>query len=495
MSSPGFYNSYNMKRPFLLSAFLSACLTLSAQPALRGPVDTLDFKQADFEWHVTPRYDYSQTLMGKLFLSQAHYDQRFKLRDNGKQTNYMDCAQALEAIKAMDAITLGLPKIIYLVGWQYNGHDSKYPAFFECNEAVKAPGDSDARESILKLMEEAKKYNTAVSFHINMFNCYDDSPLFEKYVQDDVLAKHESGEYVHSDWGWAVSYARDWATGNAQARLDKLCELFPIAEAGTLHIDAFHSSTPMPLVEGDEIVIRYVSPISPYHGLTKQDELNAQLNIIKYLDSKGIDVTSEFCPGEAFFGYLPAVWHKHEMKYYLSRTERQMGHTNSWNIVFGRNVNPESVFKDGGETMAQKAETFKREFCKKSLPFLYISHLTPICYYYGTENDDKAAQFTEDVKTVYVDDHFYLYKGDVKLADGNDFFVPAKWVGENVVVAYSEDGYDKKEWTLPSDIKAKGSATAYVVDADGQHFSRKLRVRGRKLTLTLAPGEMVKIVF
>ena len=487
-----------MKRALLFTALLTCSALLQAQPQLTAPCDTTWYEQQEFEWHITPRYDYSQTLLGKFFLSQAHYDQRFKLRDNGKQTVYMNCAEALEAIKAMDAISLGLPKVIYLVGWQYNGHDSKYPAFFECNESIKAPGDESAHESILKLMQEAKQYNTAVSFHINMYDCYDDSPLFEKYKADDVLARYEDGDYIHSDWGWCVSYARDWATGNAQARLDSLCKIFPVAESGTLHIDAFHSRNPVPVVEGDEINIQYISPISPYHGISKAEEIAAQLNIIRYLDAKGIDVTSEYCPEYDFLGYLPAVWHKNDSEYYMLWTERQLAHTNGvpWGGVFGRNVNCEQVYRNGADTMEGKHEVFKREFCLKSVPYLYLSKLTPVAYIKGAEDENEGI-FSDDVRT-FTDgsgENFRMYKGDVKLADGGDIFIPAGWVGDNVVVAYSTEGYDKVTWTLPSEIKAKGSAKAFFIDAEGEHSAGAVKVRGRKVTLSLKPGEMLELKF
>ncbi len=487
-----------MKKRILLLAVTFYCIVfVQAQPQLTGQIDTLCFKQADFQWHVTPRHDYSQTLMGKLFLSQAHWDEKFKLHDNGKQTNYMNCDEALEAIIAMDNITLHLPKIIYLVGWQYNGHDSKYPAFFECNEAIKSPGDSTAYESVLKLMAKAKKYNTAVSFHINMFNCFEDSPLFEKYKKDDVLARYEGGAYIHSDWGWTISYARDWTTGNAQERLDKLCNLFPISESGTLHIDAFHSSIPVPVVEGDKVEIRNMTPISPYHHLTKEDEVNAQLNIIKYLDAKGIDVTSEYCPVEDFVGYMPAVWHKHEQYLYLSRTEKQMGHTNAGTMgdVFGRNVNPEAVFKNTEGTMHDKAMAFKKEFCKSSLPYFYISSLTPVFYLKSKSCNDASAQFSGGVRTYFVDGKFSLYKEGIILADDGDIFIPARWVGDNIVVAYSDKGYENRVWTLPSEIKTNGKAKIYDIDPGGEHYVGIVKIKEGKVTLSLLAQEMIKIVF
>lgn len=40
-------------------------------------------------------------------------------------------ADALEIIRQVDAMTLGIQKIIYLVGWQYHGHDDKYPDFLK----------------------------------------------------------------------------------------------------------------------------------------------------------------------------------------------------------------------------------------------------------------------------------------------------------------------------------------------------------------------------
>ena len=191
---------------FIGFSFLSLSLTIAACCCsvnkdvkdadvfkLEGTTDTLLFKQAPFQWRVTPRYDYSKVYVTKLFLCQSEYDKEYlgayKMRDNGSQTVYMTCEQALEAIKGMDALTPGLQKIVYLVGWQYNGHDSKYPAFFEGNMGIKREDDDDPLDSVRWLMEEARNYNTAVSLHINLFDAFDDSPLFEKYVKEDVLAR------------------------------------------------------------------------------------------------------------------------------------------------------------------------------------------------------------------------------------------------------------------------------------------------------------------
>lgn len=133
----------------------------------------------DLKQVIKPKHAYHQTLTMKLFLSQALFDGKFKRKDNGTSEVALTFSQALDVIKKMDNLTLGIPKIVYLVGWQYNGHDSKYPAWFEINERLKRPEDKTALESLKWLMKEAAKYHTVVSLHINMFDAYEDSPLWD----------------------------------------------------------------------------------------------------------------------------------------------------------------------------------------------------------------------------------------------------------------------------------------------------------------------------
>ena len=65
---------------------------------------------------LTPHYQYHQCLTYKSFLC----------RKPGEVVTDLD--QSLERIKDIHAITKGIQQIVYLVGWQYDGHDSKYPA-------------------------------------------------------------------------------------------------------------------------------------------------------------------------------------------------------------------------------------------------------------------------------------------------------------------------------------------------------------------------------
>lgn len=85
---------------------------------------------------------------------------------------------ALKIIRSVDNITQGIKKIVYLVGWQGLGHDDLYPDMTAVNDHLKRDCDPDGKTSLLWLIEEAKKYNTVVSFHGNLADAYEQSPSF-----------------------------------------------------------------------------------------------------------------------------------------------------------------------------------------------------------------------------------------------------------------------------------------------------------------------------
>ncbi|MCQ2164324.1 MAG: endo-alpha-N-acetylgalactosaminidase family protein [Bacteroidales bacterium] len=499
-----------MKRIIIAIAVLAAAMSCrqTSQPAdpevfsLQGEVDTLLFSQVPFEWKVTPRHDYSKMFTTKLFLCQAEYDGdflgRYKMHDNGRQTVYLTIDQAYDVIKGMDQITLGIPKIVYLVGWQYNGHDSKYPAFFEGNEAVKRPEDEDALQSVRWLMEAAKEYNTAVSLHINMFDAFEDSPLFEKYRDADVLARKKDGSLMNSEWGYKVCYAAEWEKGLAQERIDRLCSLLPVAEAGTIHIDAFHQTAPVPFITKDgRHEVGLVSPISPWHGYTAEQDMEARANIVRYFDSKGIDVTTEgawnMTIGDISEGYFPMYFHFNSEKMSLSLTASQCNGVNCGVRAFGNNVNGEQVFMRA-ESIEAGFDAFKKGFCEKSL----------ICQYLNTfgrkaliknENGDCIGVFEDGVRTMYEEEEekMSVAKDGIILASEGDVFIPAVWLGNENIVAFSENGYTDKTWTLPSGTVLPRNAGAWTISRDGRTEFTDFKIKGRQVTLTLAPGQMVLI--
>ncbi|MCF0168259.1 MAG: hypothetical protein HUJ93_06445, partial [Bacteroidales bacterium] len=446
-----------MKRIAILIALFAAAVSCGQKPitadpevfSLQGEADTLLFKQVPFEWKVTPRYDYSKMFTTKIFLCQAEYDGDFlgkcKIHDNGRQTVYLTFNQAYELIKGIDQITLGIPKIAYLVGWQYNGHDSKYPAFFEGNEALKRPEDEDALQSVRWLMEAAKEYNTTVSLHINMFDAFDDSPLFEKYRDAGVLAKKKDGTLMNSEWGYKVCYPAEWEKGLAQERIDKLCSLLPIAEAGTIHVDAFHQTAPVPFINKEgKYQVGFISPVSPGHNYTAEQDMEARANIVKYFDSKGIDVTTEgfwnMGIGEITEGYFPMYYHFNSEAMSLSLTATQANGVNCGVRAFGTNVNGEQAFQKA-KSIEDGFEAFKKGFCQKSLISQYLNTFGRKALI-KDEHDNSIGVFEDGVRTKYEEegDKMSVAKDGIILASDGDVFIPAVWLGNNNIVAFSENG-------------------------------------------------------
>jgi hypothetical protein len=132
------------------------------------------------------RYDRTLTIKMMLALKQA----------NGRTNILLSLDQALEVLKKIDSLSVGIPKIVYVVGWQDEGHDSKYPAFFEVNAGLKRPRDATALDSLEWFMREANRYHTTVSVHINLRDAYKNSPLWQTYVDHDLLQRGVDGQLI-----------------------------------------------------------------------------------------------------------------------------------------------------------------------------------------------------------------------------------------------------------------------------------------------------------
>ena len=101
-------------------------------------------------------YDYARTMWMKMYLATPDFP-------HGTSDVKINFEQALGIMKTVDALTQGITKILYLVGWQGLGHDDCYPEMHKVNDFLKRDCDRDGRESLLWLIAEAKKYHTVVS--------------------------------------------------------------------------------------------------------------------------------------------------------------------------------------------------------------------------------------------------------------------------------------------------------------------------------------------
>ena len=223
-----------------------------------------------YKWN----YDYSKTLWMKMYLAEPDFPR-------GCSRVFITFSQALDIIKAVDHLTAGVQKILYLVGWQGLGHDDCYPEMEEVNEALKRPEDATARDSLRWLFEEAKKYHTVVSFHGNLADAYRDTPCFPRLAATNSVVNDKSGkpaviEVFNGRDAFKVSYKGYYESGLFQKNWDRFCAATPVREAGTVHLDNFCIA----------------QSLNPYTSV--EDEDKARNKMLDYIASLGIDVTSEY---------------------------------------------------------------------------------------------------------------------------------------------------------------------------------------------------------
>lgn len=137
---------------------------------------------------VRPFYHkYHQTLVLKIFCIHPKDHQG---------TPTVTFEETLEIIRKTDRLTRGIPKIMYLQGYQEGGFDQLFPAWLPVDPRLKRTEDETALDGLRWLIREARQYNTIVSLHIDMIQAYTNSPLWDKYVERDVVGRDENGEII-----------------------------------------------------------------------------------------------------------------------------------------------------------------------------------------------------------------------------------------------------------------------------------------------------------
>ncbi len=458
--------------------------------------DGREFK-ASTDVVVSPFYrDYHQALVLKLFLGmEGEPVERLANDPTFRKGHEVFCTfeEALEVIRKTDNLTRGIPKIIYLVGWQQGGHDHGYPAWSEVNPRLKRPHDATALASLRWLIREGRKHNTTVSLHLNMVDAYRHSPLWDEYVAQDCFAKDESGNLlvagiqVKGDDMYNVVYPKEWAAGLAQRRMDALIKMIPELKAGhTIHIDVFIANR-----DGGK-------SLSPWHakpengGLTPEKYVETQRQIFHYWRDRGFDVTGEGTgwahpPGEHFVGLQPMSWwyswNPMEVPESLGargRTDRE----GDGDFRFGSSMHGEEIWKADKDTLPG----FLGMFCRTTLPWYYLGRLDRLKVEAGAVHySGGVIARTEDGKKI-------IRKGPFLLRENDDLFVPALW-NPKEIVAYSRQGYTDKSWQVPADWASVKQVTVQNITLQGLASDKTtVPVIDGALRLTLKADQAVSIV-
>lgn len=418
-------------------------------------------------------HDYSQTWVTKIALAVPDKQGGCEVR--------LTFEQALEMIRQSDNLSLGVPKIVYLVGWQYNGHDDKYPAFFEVNEHLKRPGDASGLESLRWLMREARRYNTIVSLHINMTDAYDDSPLWPEYVANDLISKQADGslkvigEY-NGRKAYQINYRNEWESGYTQMRIDRLLHLLPeLKEAGTIHADA------------------WIARPSEGHNETVIVEAEYQKKAALYWQAKGLDITSEWVM-DYMVGYVPFAWHFNgasQAEYLripahvytgagINPDIRSSDH--DLGFLFGTSCYGEPFWKVAAGYSWQSALT--KDFLLKCPQYFYLNRLKRLSV--EGEGSSRTAFFSDQVRVSLSDST--VRQKDRILRSKNTICLPAVWRDDEGVIVYSPDSKGKTSFDIPYVWGSPRSATVYEITAEGLQERKKIVVSNAKMVIDLVAG-------
>ncbi|MBE6597812.1 MAG: hypothetical protein E7638_00030 [Ruminococcaceae bacterium] len=400
-------------------------------------------------------FDYTKTMMMKMFLAVPD-------KDGGSNVK-INFERALDIIKKTDALTLGVPKIIYLVGWQYNGHDNRYPDLFEVNKALKRPDDATALDSLVWLMEESKRFNTTVSFHVNFTDAYTDSEQFTDYLSAGALIRKPDGtpdpiEEYNDKECYKISFYEEWNSGLFRRRFERFLASIPAAQTGTIHVDNFQCY---------------------YNNAPEVDIADAQKarsSIIDYVRSRGLDITSElayregpdgrdnynkYCRTHSVYpidiiGRIPAVWWITNVRdeEYLAYPPQQltggMPGDPAFLYTFYGNIQGEHLWGAEGDAWIAP---FLREFCMIQLPYFYLcDHKRE-----GIENDEsgKTAFFSDGIISRSADET--ISKNGITLKDAHSVLLPLT-IRPDIYVFYSDNGFNgSREITECTFTRAKVS--------------------------------------
>lgn len=403
-------------------------------------------------------------------------------------------AEVEDIMRRIDNLTRGIPKLVYLVGWQYRGHDTGYPSFGEVNKILKRSTDSSALEGLRWVMRQGPKYNTQVSLHVNFSDCYfDDNPLGPFYKERDIIVRSGDGTYRQGyNWcdhlAYRASNYRNWYQQTfKELQIDPLFKMIPeLAASGSLHPDAWYSTD------------------DPYYFISEAQDCEAMREMTAYVRRKyNVDLTTEFDrrrPANVDFVLF------HPMLYHYGWNEETPpdplkipsyfqtgGDAETWSNLlptvhtkfFGENPMMEDYINKDSKTIAGGLQAF----VTRTLPWYFLNRQLRNTF------DGYTATFTNDITTSYPGRQVIKIGNDL-IQDGDDVFIPALWRSTKEIIAYSKTGYKLRSWKMPSDWDNIKKVDVYRITQEGvQSIKKNLVVSADHIIqLSLEADEGVSIL-
>jgi hypothetical protein len=398
------------------------------------------------------------------------------INKNDPPTNLAQSKQIIDYIKN---ITDGVPQIIYIVGWQYDGHDTGYPAFDQLNPRM---GTS---EELYALSKYCDSLGSVLSIHNNMCDAYKGN----KYFSSDIMATDYDGSpmfwEIFHDSAFHVSHYKDVKTGMIYKRLDELFKIFPIHRS--IHFDAMRVTNCNPEWEKDTIGVleEYYLGLKP---------------IAEWFRQKGVLITTETQNGNPvdLSPLVVGMW----TNFRLIPEYRQIYHGK---IVAGGIPEGEAPFRElcgSGNSITQDIsyKPFKglldyqthKAHLKEVIylsSLLYQFFLTKEMLEVDRNESGFRIRFSDNVLSVYdkATDHLKVTWKDVVIAEDDERFIPT----HGGIYAYSRNGADR-EWLLPEGFRNVKLNVLELTGTGKKEFTA-YSVSDNKIRLKLAANQSVKI--
>jgi len=380
---------------------------------------------------------------------------------------------ALERAKMFYNMTGGAKQTMLLRGWQWTGHDTGYPDVFTLNKA------GGTMEDLTYAIEEAKKYNTIMTFHDNYDDLYEELPAYDK----SIAAIDEYNE-VWKGWIWIsgvshiISAPKYVKSGKMAERVKKTLEMYPVHTS--YHLDVlscearrydFDEKVRMAADECVEYKKMIVREFEKYgFCVTSEGATRPFAGVIGhawsgYGDSSPVFHNDSFYPimGMFFHGILPCSCHK-----------------NTAGILSGA----ECVPNIGGDPRPY----YKPVYYLFTLPMglLHDEFIDG----YRCENGTAKVTYSNGTVLTYNEE-----KDDISIKTANGKYYT---VGGNTLVKGFRDGEYlgyTKDGNFEFDVIFEGEIEdAFEIDFEGEKEKIVFSINNKKISADLKPDTAFKII-
>ena len=451
-------------------------MMLAALTALAATVSVaVDRGMRYDKWH----NDYKNTVVYKIFM-----------KSKPQKMPGTNLEGAMDIIRRIEKWTGGMHQIAYLVGWQFEGHDSKYPSWSEVGRTLEYPGTDTPLAALRQAMRDAKRYNTDLSLHINMNDAYTNAPDWQVYLNAGAICRAKDGQpakyqVFDGEQSYQVNHIKEWEAGLAQKRIRGLVEMIPeLKDAKTIHIDAFFGTK------------------DDFLGTSYKDDEKAMDKCIDLWHELEIDVTTELLFDMDHIGFFPTVYHNNmdERHRLQVRPEVMCGGDQEWSCrdmnwyCFGETwharapdggcIYPEAWGESHWGDLSTKAMQDGRKFLKG----LYTHSM--LCRWYNAHAPIRHEVDAEHYKVHrkdgvlcdvrITDRHLTVTENGRTVVDGGDMLLDFAEPDGAKLIAYSEKGCDRT-FELPKAMKGEKKFSGLLLPTEDplmlEPVDGKVRVR------------------